>query len=357
MADRGLLDLTVSCLPGLSYREKITLCEALGDERDLLQKTKSGIEAVIGREIPAAWDVDAAVKTAEKTAETARVRGINTVSWQSPLYPPLLREIYDPPVLLFFRGKLPDPESPLAAVVGTRRPSPEARAQAFDIARGLGAGGVSVVSGLAFGIDAMAHKGNIEGGAPTVAVLGSGVDEVYPASNRDLARRILETGGALISEYAPGTGPRKWNFPARNRIISGLSRGVVIVEAPQKSGALITARFALEHDREVWVASAGVPDSGERRALRFSFYDKRGTTKLAEDGAPVIKSASEILDAWHINNDAALAPRQAVLQDKCGSAGAPIKYPVCRKMREGAYREAVRSLSSGRIIMRINYGS
>jgi DNA processing protein len=235
-------------------------------------------------------------------AEKARIRGINMVSWYSPLYPPLLREIYDPPVLLFFRGKLPDPQNPLVAIVGTRKPSPAASAQAFDIARGLGRGGISVVSGLAIGIDACAHRGNIEGGVPTVAVLGSGVDEVYPSSNRVLARRILETGGALLSEYPPGMGPRKWTFPARNRIISGLCRGVLIVEAPQKSGALITARFALDQNRDLWTASTGVEQAAQpEQGKRFWFFDKRGTSKLAEDGAGIIKTAWDILGAWNIN--------------------------------------------------------
>jgi len=305
MAERGLLDLIISCLPDLSYREKIALCEALGDESDLLQKFASDIEALIGRKFKA-WNIDSARRAAEKAAEKARLRGINIVSWQNPLYPPLLREIYDPPVLLFFRGKLPDPGSPLAAIVGTRRPSPASAAQTFDIARGLGRAGISVVSGLAIGIDSFAHKGNIEGSAPTIAVLGSGVDEVYPSSNRNLALRILETGGALISEYPPGTGPRKWTFPARNRIISGLSRGVVIAEAPRKSGALITARFALEQNRDLWVASTGVSSSGMDASMMdgaekwFALYDKGGTSKLADDGAAVIKTASEILEAWNI---------------------------------------------------------
>ncbi|MDR2575344.1 MAG: DNA-processing protein DprA [Treponema sp.] len=301
MAERGLLDLIISCLPDLSYREKISLCEALGDESDLTQK--SGIEALRGR-ARNEGDLESSRRAAERAAEKARARGINMVCWQSPLYPPLLREIYDPPVLLFFRGKLPDPESPLAAVVGTRKPSPASSAQAFDIARGLGRGGISVVSGLAIGIDACAHRGNIEGGAPTVAVLGSGVDEVYPSSNRVLARRILETGGALLSEYPPGMGPRKWTFPARNRIISGLSRGVLIVEAPQKSGALITARFALDQNRDLWVASSGVEHSAAKSepewGKRFGFFDKKGTSKLAEDGAGIIKTAWDILGAWNI---------------------------------------------------------
>jgi DNA processing protein len=302
MAERGLLDLIISCLPDLSYREKITLCESLGDESDLLQSSRSGIEALIGRALNA-QDVDSSRRAAEQAAGKARSRGINMVAWQSPLYPPLLREIYDPPVLLFFRGKLPDPQSPLVAVVGTRKPSPASSAQAFDIARGLGWGGISVVSGLAIGIDACAHRGNMEGGSPTVAVLGSGVDEVYPSSNRVLARRILETGGALISEYPPGMGPRKWTFPARNRIISGLSRGVLIVEAPQKSGALITAGFALDQNRDLWTASSGVeqiPSEQRKQEKRFGFFDKRGTSKLAEDGAVIINTASDILEAWNI---------------------------------------------------------
>jgi DNA processing protein len=124
-----------------------------------------------------------------------------------------------------------------------------------------------------------------------VAVLGSGPDEVYPASNRGLARRIVEGGGCILSEYPPGTAPFKWNFPARNRIISALARGVVIVEAPASSGALITAQFALEHGKDLWVAAAGVAP-GPGRA---------GTIKLMEDGAPVIGSAAQALEEWGVS--------------------------------------------------------
>jgi len=294
MVERGLLDLMLARLSELSQGEKILLSESFNTEQDLIQKSKTDIEIMIGHELAAFWKIDSIRAKAERDAAAARTRGINWVSWNSPAYPPLLREIYDPPVLLFFRGALPNPEAPLAAVVGTRKPSSQAAAQAFDVAKGLARGGISVVSGLAFGVDAMAHRGNIEGGAPTVAVLGSGVDEVYPSSNRPLARRILETGGALLSEYPPGAAPHKWSFPARNRIIAGLSRGVLIVEAPQKSGALITARFALDYNRELWVASAGV--AAEQDRARF---DRRGTTKLAEDGAQIIQNAADILRAWN----------------------------------------------------------
>ena len=292
MEERGLLDIMISRLPELSFPEKILLCESFGREQELLQSSRADIEALIGRRLAAFWDIDLIQMLAESDAKAARLRGINWVSWQSPAYPPLLREIYDPPVVLFFRGILPNPELPLIAEVGTRRPSPQAAAQAYDIARGLGRYGLSVVSGLALGIDAMAHRGNIEGGGATVAVLGSGVDEVYPSVNRTLARRVLETGGVLLSEYPPGTSPRKWNFPARNRIITGLSRGVLIVEAPQRSGALISAGFALEQGRELWIASAGEVQTPQ--------FDRRGTAKLAEDGAPVVHSASDIMRAWNM---------------------------------------------------------
>jgi DNA processing protein len=293
MDERGFLDLMITRLNELSAREKLLLCEAFDTERDLIMKTRTDIEAIIGRKLATWPDVDSLRFLAERDVQAAKLRGINWVSWHSPAYPPLLREIYDPPVLLFFRGKLPNPESPLVAIVGTRKPSSQAAAQAFDIAKDLAHNGVSVVSGLALGIDAMAHRGNLEGGAPTVAVMGSGLDQVYPSSNRMLARRVMETGGSLLSEYPPGTAPHKWNFPARNRIISGLSRGILIIEAPEKSGALITARFALEHNRELWVASVGVGGGSGRL----------GTAKLAEDGAGIIYGASDILRAWNMEDN------------------------------------------------------
>jgi DNA processing protein len=226
---------------------------------------------------------------AEKDADRAKKLGIRIVSWRDDNYPPLLREIYDPPALVFYRGVLPDPLKPLAAVVGTRKPSSRGARRAFEIGRELGKAGIPVVSGLALGIDSMAHRGNIEALSPTIAVLGSSPDMVYPVTNRFLAKRILDTGGVILSEYPPGTGPRKWNFPERNRIISGLARGTIIVEAPEKSGALITARFALEQDRDLWVDKAGI-----------SSAHSAGTAHLAKDGAPVLFSVKDILTEWRL---------------------------------------------------------
>ncbi|MDR1248727.1 MAG: DNA-protecting protein DprA, partial [Treponema sp.] len=209
MADRGLLDLAVNRIPGLAPREKLMVCEKFDREKDFCLLSRGDIEHIINRPLRRAWTMDALLSQAERDAALAKSRGIGYVAHRDGGYPPLLRELYDPPALLFYRGTLPDRERPLAAVVGTRRPSGAASAQAYEIGREFGRAGLSVVSGLALGIDALAHRGNIEGGAATVAVLGCGLDRVYPVSNRDLARRIIETGGVLLSEYAPGTEPFK----------------------------------------------------------------------------------------------------------------------------------------------------
>ncbi|GHV17476.1 DNA processing protein DprA [Spirochaetia bacterium] len=288
--NRGLLDLLINRIPGISAVQKIALATQFDREDRFTRLSKRDIEGILEK-VPGGqdWTMDELRAQAEQDAALAQRSGIAWVSCVSAEYPPLLRELYDPPALLFYRGPLPNPELPLAAVVGTRKPSGNAAIQAYDICRELGRHGVPVVSGLALGIDAMAHRGNLEGGGATVAVLGSGLDQIYPSSNRFLARRILENGGTLVSEYGPGVGPMKWHFPARNRIISGLSRGTLVVEAPASSGALITAQFALEQGRDLWVARAGL-------ALPWG----EGTVKLAADGGKVIASAAAILEEWGI---------------------------------------------------------
>jgi len=201
----------------------------------------------------------------------------------------------------------------MAAVVGTRKPSSQGARRAFEIGLELGKAGIPVVSGLALGIDAMAHRGNIEARSPTVAVLGSSPDMVYPVTNRFLAKRILDTGGVILSEYPPGTGPLRWNFPERNRIISALSRGTVVVEAPEKSGALITAKFAVEHDRDLWVDKAGI-----------SLAQSAGTAWLAKEGALILSSVKDILTEWELEGT---SPEMKMEQDeKAGLAPSMAAY-------------------------------
>ena len=219
-----------------------------------------------------------------------KVLGIKRIDKDSPLYPPLLREIYDPPLYLFYRGSLPDPEKSAVALVGTRHPSAAASAQALALGRGFARAGITVISGLALGIDALAHRGALEAGGCTVAVLGSSVDEIFPASNRGLAGRMLKAGGSIVSEYDLGTTPKKWFYPQRNRIISGMARATVIVEAPEHSGALITGKFALEQGRDLFVASAGVDSP-----------IGQGTKALAKEGCPVISCAADVLSGWNID--------------------------------------------------------
>lgn len=204
-----------------------------------------------------------------------------------PLYPKLLAAIYDPPPQLWVRGDIGAEllSQPAVAVVGARACSSYGRAVARSLARDLGVAGVVVVSGMARGVDGEAHRGALDAGAATVAVLGCGIDRDYPAAHAELARRISETG-LIVSEYEPGVEPAPWRFPARNRIISGLSKAVVVVEARERSGALITVDFALEQGRDV----LAVP--GEITSALSA-----GSNALLRLGAAPALSVDDILDA------------------------------------------------------------
>lgn len=209
--------------------------------------------------------------------------GVEVVTLADEAYPARLRDIPDSPPALFVKGEVP--EAPSVALVGSRRASPTGIGMSRDLGRALGARGVCVVSGLAVGVDAAAHEGALEAGTATVGVLGCGIDVVYPRENRKLFGSV-EGSGAVLSEYGPGEAPLAWRFPARNRIIAGLSEVVVVVEAPVKSGALITARHALEAGRDVW-AVPGPPGARECR----------GSNKLLADGAGVLWDIAEFVDS------------------------------------------------------------
>lgn len=218
--------------------------------------------------------------TSGREANAQRVRS------DDETYPALLRAIPDAPHALYVRGALPQANERLVAVVGTRRPTPYGREAATLLTRALGRAGFSIVSGLASGIDTIAHQAALEEGARTYAVLGSGIDVIYPAANRRLADRIARQG-AIVSELPPGTRPLKHHFPQRNRIISGLSMGTLIVEARERSGALITAEFALEQGREVFA----VPGSIFSQA-------SVGTNRLIQQGARLARNVSDILSEF-----------------------------------------------------------
>jgi DNA processing protein len=225
-----------------------------------------------------AWD------EAEKEIIRAEKAAVKIVPFTDSSYPARLRMIPDPPSLLYLKGEIRRDDEKAVAVVGSRSTSDYGRRVARDLCRGLASLGFTVVSGMARGIDGTAHETSLNAGGRTIAVLGSGVDRVYPAEHDKLYRRISENG-AVISEFPMGTRPLAFNFPARNRLISGLSLGVVVVEATEKSGSLITAALALEQGREVFA----VP--GEVGASR-----SRGAHRLIRQGAKLVETVDDIVE-------------------------------------------------------------
>ncbi|HLX55415.1 MAG TPA: DNA-processing protein DprA, partial [Ktedonobacteraceae bacterium] len=210
----------------------------------------------------------ATITPQEEMQKLQRMR-IGVLTWKDKLYPPLLREIEDAPPLLYLYGKLTEADRFALAVVGTRNSSAYGKQVTERMVTELVRGDVTIVSGLALGIDTLAHSAALEAGGRTIAVLASGLDIIYPPVNRALARRIVESGqGVLMSEYPPGSQPEGGNFPARNRIISGLSLGVLVVEAPEKSGALITADRALKQGRDVFAIPGSILSSRSAGAHR-----------------------------------------------------------------------------------------
>jgi DNA processing protein len=225
-------------------------------------------------------------------------RGFRFLARSSPSFPPLLGEIHDPPPGLFLRGAA-DPEllaRPAVAVVGARSCSGYGSSVARALGRELAAAGLVVVSGLARGVDGEAHRGALDAGGPTVAVLGCGIDRDYPIVHADLARQIADTG-LIVSEYAPGVDPAPWRFPARNRIVAGLAAATVVVEARARSGGLITADFALDEGREVFT----VP--GE---ITSGLSD--GTNNLLKLGAAPLTKAADVLCYFGLDAAAAREP-------------------------------------------------
>ncbi len=218
-----------------------------------------------------------------------RASGAQALTWDDPRYPRLLRQIDAPPPVLFAKGDLVEADRRAVAVVGTRRPSGYGKDVARHLVGELARHQITVVSGLARGIDAVAHRAALEAGGRTIAVLGSGVDRIYPAEHHDLARAI-QTSGAVVSDYLPGTPPDAVNFPPRNRIISGLSLGTIVVESGETSGALITARFALEQGREVFA----VPGSINART-------SVGPHRLIQQGAKLVCTVEDILEELQLH--------------------------------------------------------
>ena len=262
------------------------LAAEFAEPRKIFAASRSALEQVEDLRADAIDGIVDFHEWAEVNDEIGRVRdaGITLVGYSDASYPARLRTIADPPPLLYVKGELYSVDDKAVAIVGSRSASDYGRRVARDLARGLAGAGFTVVSGMARGIDGMAHETALNSGGRTIAVLGSGVERAYPPEHDKLYQRI-STNGAVVSELPIGTRPLAFNFPARNRLISGLSLGVVVVEATEKSGSLITASLAVDQGREVFAVPGEVGSSRSR-----------GTHRLIRQGAKLVETIDDILE-------------------------------------------------------------
>jgi DNA processing protein len=267
--------------PGIGPRAAAKLLERFGSAEAVYSATRAELEHL--RLIPEAIDTIIArdlQATAEAEIRAVRKLGGDILLLDDGVYPSSLREIYDPPIVLYVKGAWSEClDRPCIAVVGSRRCSTYGQNSALMLARDLAQRGVTVVSGFARGIDAAAHRGALEAGGRTVAVLGTGIDEYYPRDHKQLAEEILGSGGAMVTQFPLGTPPVSENFPYRNRIISGLSLGIVVVEAAENSGSLITARLAIEQNREVFAVPGNITS---RNSFGTNYLIKGAGAKLVQ---------------------------------------------------------------------------
>ena len=276
--------LCIKHAPGLGPRTAKKILERFGNAARAVERARSWLDfGLVTNQQFQAFLAESWRGHAENELDKAEDKSIAVLTWADPRYPQRLREIPDPPVFLYAVGDLDLLDNPGVGMVGSRECSRYGIELAHRIAMDLSDTGVTVISGLAYGIDREAHLGGLKGAGSSIAVMGTGPDLIYPASNRDLWRELAERG-LILSEFPPGTKPLSGNFPLRNRIISGLSLGVLVVEATTKSGSLITARLAMEQGREVFAVPGPV-----------SLKSYRGCHEIINKGAKLVHGAEDIL--------------------------------------------------------------
>lgn len=279
--------MALALVPGIGPGRLRALMAHFGSATHVFKASVAALVRVPGvgqqtAEAIARCDAEQLMRQQEQMAEKCQANVL--LAWESS-FPTLLRELYDPPVLLWYRGVHLPSDDKAIAIVGTRKASEYGKRVAYTFAQELARNGWTIVSGLAYGIDTAAHQGAVDAGGRTIAVLGSGVDVIYPATNTRLVTQILENG-ALFSELPMGTKPDAVNFPRRNRIISGLSRGVLVAEAAAKGGALITAHMAIEQDREVFTVPCSI----------YSTHGKGNHELIRKNMARLVTSVDELLE-------------------------------------------------------------
>jgi DNA processing protein len=302
---------SLQLIPGLNTRALFTLLKEFGGPVEL----RAASRASLARFVPA--DVADAIRRGPDPAQLERTvkwlggPGRGLIAWDDTDYPAALLTLSDPPPAFCYVGRRELLNRPALAIVGSRNATPQGVEHAESFAAALSDAGLTIVSGLALGIDAAAHRGGLAGTSSSIAVVGTGLDRVYPPANRDLAKRLAEAGG-LLSEFALGTPPLPANFPRRNRIISGLARGVLVIEATLNSGSLITARLAAEQGREVF-AIPGSIDSP------FS----KGSHRLIREGAKLVETAVDVLEELGLGAQDRAAAATPARRGGVPSAGVP----------------------------------
>jgi DNA processing protein len=312
--------LALSLIPGLGTSRVHQLLRQSRDQpSELFRLSRAQLTRLsLSAEIATLLAGGAALRMAEKTIEVTSHRGIELLSLADERYPQMLRSIFDAPLVLYSLGDILLAQQPAIAIVGSRRASVYGRQVTQKLARELSESGLVVVSGLARGIDTYAHLGALEGEGHTVAVLGSGVDIVYPRENRKLYERIREKG-CVISEFPCGSFPAPQNFPIRNRIISGLCYGTVIAEASEFSGSLITARLTLEQNRQLWAVPGNVTNPGSY-----------GPNYLLKQGARIVLDKQDIFEELPVYVLDSLRTRPTPEQEKPETALEPDQQQVMR---------------------------
>ncbi len=318
----------LSTLRGLGAKDKRDLISGFGSPRGVYFAREWEYKEVINSDISPLLNKDTDVS--DRILGICEQKGMTIMTLADGGYPERLRNIYDPPILLYVKGKLPVVDERLTiGIVGTRNCTPYGIMAAENMAYDIAMGGGVVVSGLAKGIDSAAALGALRGGGKVIGVLGCGIDVVYPASNRELYEDV-SFNGALVSEYPPGTAPEGRNFPVRNRIISGLSAGVLVVEAPIKSGALITASAALEQGRDVFAVPGNIDAPSSR-----------GTNELLREGAMITTSGRDILEYYVSNFNSIVMDRE----------GGPLDKELAEKLVENQLKEGtIRGKDSKKVI-------
>ena len=281
----NILEIYISRIPGISTKERLILLDIFNSYEDIIHCNAKDLKHILNHKINSLQFSSTMIQfETEDIVKKMYNSDIELLTFGSDKYPAALREIYDPPFILYKRGGDINAELPSFAVVGTRQSTSMADRAAYNLGIEISDYGFYLISGLASGIDSKAHLGVVKRKGLGIAVLGNGIDFIYPQENIGLSNNILDYGGVILSEYPPGTAPLGFHFPARNRIISGLCNAVIVVEAPEKSGALITADFALEQGRDVYIHGVSI---NSRKGS--------GCRKLMFQGADVIYSLGDII--------------------------------------------------------------